>query len=494
MSSVCPITEKERNSGLRYGIWDAAFISVTSQIVMGVFLTGLALLLGANAFQIGLLAALPSVTNLAQPFGAYFVERWGSRKLMGLILFTLSRLTWLLVVLFPAFGYTQGECAWALWALISITAVSSLVMAVAGVSWWSWMSDLIPETIRGRYFAQRTVVSAVVGIAVSIACGAFIDKWKLWFGLQDAGGFFVLVVIAVIAGMLSVRALELIPDVPLRRGEETPRWGEAVRDALADRNFRMVTVAGSVWGFAAMFSGPFYVVYMLQSLHLSYGMVNIFNAIACLSNVLYVGLVGRISDHFGNRPVQLACMVGAGVIPFMYLFTAAGNWGIIPLAQLLGGITWAGYTLANMNQVMKITPEENKSVYLGMYNAATGLAYALGPIAGGVLADALHGWHWHAGSATFTNLHIIMVLSGIGRLWSIQLMRRVREPKARTVKRMLKVLWRAPGMNPLVGVQSTWEMVVQGASSVGKRLGVSDNVVVGLRRGRLRRKARRRAA
>ena len=122
-----------------------------------------------------------------------------------------------------------------------------------------------------------------------------------------------------------------------------------------------------------------------------------------------------------------------------------------------------------MNQVMKVTPDENKSVYLGIYNAVTGLAFAVGPVAGGILADAIKGWQWQIGHATFISLHIIFVLSGLGRLASIQLMRRVREPRARTVKRMLKVLWRVPGANPMIGLANTLDAAVQVASSVRPR-------------------------
>ena len=463
---IHPITEEERNDGLRWGVWDAALITVTMTVVMGTFLTGLALMLGANHAQIGLLASLPAVANLAQPFGAYFVEQRGNRKRMGLILFGSARMTWLLVLVFPWFGYMGGPSQAGLWALITITAVASVANAFAGVSWWSWMSDLVPEAIRGRYFAQRSLVAALVGSVVAVLFGAFADRWKLRFGATDPMGFYILFTIAVSFGMLSVWALARIPDVPLRRNDETPRWGQAIQDALTDRNFRALTLAGAAWGFAAMFSGPFYVVYMLENLHLSYGMINAFAAIASLGSVLFISFVGRISDHFGNRPVQLACMIGAGVLPFLYLFCATGNWYAIPVAHLVGGITWAGYSIANMNQVMKITPDENKSVYLGIYNAATGLAFAVGPVAGGILADAIKGWHWQVGHATFISLHLIFVISGFGRLASIQLMRRVREPRARTVRRMLKVLWRIPSVNPMLGIASTWDAAVHVASNV----------------------------
>src|SRR2546426_11802098 len=66
--------------GLRLSLADAALSSTMTTLAGGVFLTGFALALGASQLQIGILAALPTLANVAQLAGSYFIERTGQRK------------------------------------------------------------------------------------------------------------------------------------------------------------------------------------------------------------------------------------------------------------------------------------------------------------------------------------------------------------------------------------------------------------------------------
>ena len=68
-------------------------------LTAGMFITILALALGARPWQIGFLAAIPHMTQLFQLIGAYLVEATGRRKLVAVWGSALSRLLWLAVPL-----------------------------------------------------------------------------------------------------------------------------------------------------------------------------------------------------------------------------------------------------------------------------------------------------------------------------------------------------------------------------------------------------------
>src|SRR5262245_62832618 len=65
---------------LRLSLADAALSTTLQTLTTGVFLTGFGLAIGASQVQIGILAALPTLGNVAQIVGSYFIERTGQRK------------------------------------------------------------------------------------------------------------------------------------------------------------------------------------------------------------------------------------------------------------------------------------------------------------------------------------------------------------------------------------------------------------------------------
>ncbi|MGD8922918.1 MAG: MFS transporter, partial [Candidatus Zixiibacteriota bacterium] len=70
---------------LPYITWEGAFANVFIVGTGGAFLTGMALLLGASDFEIGLLGAIPFLAQLAQICSAYLTDRNGGRKSLTLI-------------------------------------------------------------------------------------------------------------------------------------------------------------------------------------------------------------------------------------------------------------------------------------------------------------------------------------------------------------------------------------------------------------------------
>lgn len=72
-------------------VLDATIASITGAFSGGVILVAFALALGANARQMGVLAAIPIVAQLAQLPATVLVERVRQRRKIGVLSVTLSR-------------------------------------------------------------------------------------------------------------------------------------------------------------------------------------------------------------------------------------------------------------------------------------------------------------------------------------------------------------------------------------------------------------------
>jgi MFS family permease len=56
---------------------------------------------------------------------------------------------------------------------------------------------------------------------------------------------------------------------------------------------------------------------------------------------------------------------------------------------VVNGIAWGGYNLASFNLILEITPDDNRSLYVAVYNTLMGVATSLGPLVGGFAAEII---------------------------------------------------------------------------------------------------------
>lgn len=94
---------------------------------------------------------------------------------------------------------------------------------------------------------------------------------------------------------------------------------------------------------------------------------------------------GRLADVFGQKNVMLASGIGVVVLPLLWWGTR--NAWFPFLIYAINGLAWGGYNLAAFNLLLEITPDDNRTVYVGGYNTLMGVAMAVGPLAGGFAAE-----------------------------------------------------------------------------------------------------------
>lgn len=463
------ISDVERRSGMNWITWDGILANLYVSLTGGVFLTGFALLVGAGEVAIGVLSGLPRLSQLMQPLGAYFVERLHMRKRISIWVFGPARFIWLLVILLPFLGYHGGPSRLAMIVLFVVAIGSAMLSGFAACSWLAWMADLIPESVRGSFFGRRTMLAGAIGAVVCYLAGRYIDVWADTHGEDDALGFLILFGVAAVLGIASwytlIRCPE--PEIDQEPEDEAQPFMQTLADAWNDSNFRRLVYSIATLTFGVWVAGPFFSVYMIETLKLPYSLMNILGAFSSVGSLMMVRFWGALSDHFGNRPVMLMCMMGTGLVPLLWLPCAAGTWWPLIIAHFVGGATWSGVYLAQMNLVFKLTPQYHKAVYIGIFYALTNLPSLVSPILGGVFLQHTEDLAIHVGSWTFINHHIAFLVSGLIRFMAVPIFYRVKEPRAKRVTHMIRVLSHIRTMNPAIGLHYT--VVFVDAASSGTR-------------------------
>lgn len=380
------ITAEERERGLKALIWDGVCSSTMASLTGGVFLTAYALELGLSSSYIGLMAALPLLTQLTQLPGVVLVEQLRTRKLICVTASSLARLMWLWIAVLPFTGSTELISRGVLFALF----VNGVFVALSNVSWNSWLHDFLPHETLGRFFSKRLRYSMVASMSAGFLAGAWLDYWRSWQVGKEVFGYSFLFAAGFLAGAVGVRFLSKIPEPYMAEGKTD--WRDIFTTPFEDLNFRNLLAFNAAWNFALNLVGPFFAVYMLDVLKLPLKLVVLLTICNQLFSLVAFRWWGTLADRYSFKTVLNVCVPLHVVALVGWTFTTLPekHFFTLPLLFILHGlmgITTAGANLAQSSIALKLAPPNQGTPFLAANNAVIALASGVAPIIGGRFAD-----------------------------------------------------------------------------------------------------------
>ncbi|MDY6834367.1 MAG: MFS transporter [Chloroflexota bacterium] len=387
------ISDDDINTGLRWMTFEGMATLGFWSIVTSGFLAAFALALGANNFQIGVLAALPFLTQPVQILAIPLIEKIKRRKIIAVAAWIPAQLLWIPIALIPVYMNTPGAAAISM--LLVLIGFRGILVAVGQCAWNSMMKDLIPQKILGSAFARRLMLAGIVGVFFALSASFFVDHWH--GGPSGEEGAFVYT-IPLLFGVLTLAlgsplSMALTPE-PLMQtlnGSQSSLMSNLVTP-FRDRNYRHLLRFLFLWGLALNLAIPFFAVYMLTVLNLSLAAVIGFTTLSQATNIIFLGVWGRFADRFGSKVIlslsaSLYLLVIFGwtftTMPDRYFFTLP----LLAILHLLAGIASAGVTLTTGTIGMKLAPTGQATPYLAAAAIATNIGTGIGPLLGGLFAD-----------------------------------------------------------------------------------------------------------
>jgi len=444
--------EKTQHRALTFSTIDGALSAVMGSLAGGMFLMGFAIkILKAMPQQIGILAALPMFANLVQIFGSIVIEKTGKKKLLCFFSLFISRILWVLIILMPLAIFAP-LADWRIWILVVIIALSSIFGSLAGVSWLAWMSDLVPENIRGAYFGKRNMIASACGMVVVLLGGKFVTIWEARFGETNPFGFVILFALGLATGFIAIFFLSRIPEVESRTKNDVKGFDARVfLNPVRDKNFLTLILFVSAWMFAIQIAAPFYGVYMIEKLNVDFSTITVFGTFSTFATLFMMKIWGPISDKLGNKPVIIVSGWFLIMVPFFWILAVPGKYyAPVLIAHILSGAFMAGATLSQFNILIKLSPQEGRSVYLALFAAITGIVGAVAPIVGGNISGMLGNFNITVAGYGISNLHVIFVISSVLQVLTIFFILKVKEPAASTP--VAVVIQLKNDLNPQTGI------------------------------------------
>lgn len=438
-----PAPRGPHESSRRFGIRDGFFQAI-AQGGGEQYLSAFALLLHATPFQLSILSAIPQLLGTWAQLVSVKVAHWfpslASQVVWGIIGQSLS---WIPILALPLLWPNQGP-----WLLIAAVAVYFTFTHFTAPAWNSLIIDLLEPNERGAYFARRSRTIALTSFLALCLAGALLSFFEqrqlLWVG------FAVMFLIAGLCRSASARLLMKVSGLPAHEPSGNPTGFLVFLRTGTSENFRHFLLFSGLMHSAVLVAGPFFVIYLLQDLHLAHWQYGTWLAAGIIGQFLTLPAWGQFGDRFGNKALLTFTGLLVAFLPMLYLFGTA--WPFLVIVNFFGGVVWAGLGLGLNNYVFDAVQPTDRGKAVAVASIVNGIGWAMGTVVGSVLIDTLPN-RLQAGTLTLepvSNLPFIFFLSGVLRLIvSTMLLRTFHEPRHVERQAHHRLLWELPLLKPL---------------------------------------------
>lgn len=396
MESTKTITRSQRAM-----LAQSALSSALFSIGTGNFLAGYLLYLGAEPAYCAVVAALPQLGCILQLVSPFIFERLRHRKLLICICCFAFRMGMGLAGLIPFL--LSGKSA-RLGAVFVLYLLAFLFAGFVTPGLDQWTMEVAPRYRRGRFFAARNILSALLNSAISMALGWQLDQFSLRG--ESGKGYFLLYVCCCGLACVDLFLLNRMEEIPCQP-METVRFSDLARP-LRDKTYRKIMAFLPMWFFAVNFSNAFISVYMLQGLGMSHTVITLVATVASGAGMAGTWFWGRLADKTSwNRIMILAgSMVGAAYLCWG-LVRPGSHWAAALVLQAILGACSGSFNMASTNLQFSCSPREGKTLYLGVGAAVSNLTGYAAALLGASLQSALMA------QSGIGSIRILFVCSGI---------------------------------------------------------------------------------
>lgn len=379
------LSESDVKKGMRLIIGDGLTTETMTVFTSSAFLVALALLLKASNFEIGLIAALPTLMNVFQLISIWLIRKYNNRRAVTVLCSIFARLP---LVFIGLYALTLGLTS--IRPVIIFLSFYYFFGSIAGPSWNAWMKDLIPEQNLGAYFSRRTSYMQILNVVLSMALALVVNLIKTSYPEFEIVIYITMLTIAGVAGLIGAGILSSVPEPQSFLGNEN--IFSLLKRPLKDKNFRRLLVFNSAWVFALNIATPFFTVFMMKTLGLSLPYIIGLTIVSQLFSIFTVRIWGQYADRYSNKTIIAICVPLYMICYIAWCFAGIYSKFAYDLALLVAiyavmGISTAGINLSLINIGLKLAPSNQSIVYLSAKNIVTSIFSSVAPLLGGTIAD-----------------------------------------------------------------------------------------------------------
>lgn len=363
-------------------ICEAALEYLIAILVSGSFLATLTKSLGMSDSLTGVLSSVISLGCLFQLLSAVYRRQQVKRFVM--ILSVFNQLLFMLLYVIPLAG---GGKQLKIVAFTVVIILAYLLYNIAHPKKISWLMALVEDGHRGRFTANKEIVSLVIGMAFSFSMGVVVDYFsdrneiRTAFALSG-GVIFVLMILHTVTMALAVeRPVEHV---------ERRSFRENLQDVLNNKNVVKISMVFILYNITTYLALPFYGTYQIHELGFSLKLVSAFTMLGSIVRILVSRFWGSYADKRSFAEMVEKCLLILGVGYLCAAFAVPANGRILFAGYYIcHGVAQGGINSALINLIFDYVTPDKRADSLAICQAGAGIAGFLTTLAVSPLVSAI---------------------------------------------------------------------------------------------------------
>ncbi len=369
-------------------IVEALLEYLVSLLVTGAFLAAILKQVGVSDAVTGIVSSFISFACVAQLFSRLIVKPGRSIKKRLLLLALLNEMMFATLYVIPFIG-VPGAVKTALFVVMILGAY--LILNLTTPVKYKWMMGFVGAHERGRFTANKEIVSLICGMVFTMAMGALVDYFKA-IGREQTG-FILCGVTMVVVALLHAVSIALCDDsVEPETGEQTGS-AQQLKEAFSligkSASLRKLLFIDVLWKMANYISTPYYGTYLIGELGFSLTFVSALGVVYGVVRALASPLCGRLADKRGWANLLTLCLVVAAAGFLVNAFTRPESRGLYVVYYVFYAAAMAGINSALTNITYDYIPEASFAQAMGARNAVSGIVGFGASLLGGVVVGRI---------------------------------------------------------------------------------------------------------
>ena len=285
-----------------------------------------------------------------------------------LILSIVNQVLFMLLYVVPLTNFSR-QVKTGLFVVLILSAY--LIYYIAHPKKISWLMSLVESDRRGRFTANKEMLSLVSGMVFSFAMGAVIDhfagmgKTRVAFAIS-AGVIFVLMVLHSLTMLFTAEKPQ--PEPPKKNLKQ------AFGGLLKEKNVLRITALFLLYYISNYISAPFYAVYQIGELGFNLKFVSAITICGSASRILVSRFWGSYADKKSFATMIEKCFIFYGLSKLCVVFAVPATGKVMfALYYILHGIAMGGINSSLTNMIFRHISPEKSADALAFTQAAAGV-------------------------------------------------------------------------------------------------------------------------
>lgn len=350
-------------------IIEAALEYFISLLVSGTYLAKVTSAIGMSDTLTGILTSFVSLGCGFQIFAIYFANKNSVKKFVT-VLHSLNQFFFALIYLVPLVPINKTYKTVLFVIFLLLGHILNNIIHSPKINWFM---SLVDDDKRGKFTANKEIVSLIGGMLFSLGASRVIDRFE---ADGDINGAFI------ICGC-SIFILMLLHSSTLIFSKEKPKFDSSkktsilqiLRELLKDKNLFKVILLSVLWNIAHYVSMPFYGSYQTKELGFSMTFVSILSIAYALIRSIFSKPLGRYADKHSFAKMLNICFVIMLIAFSINVFTVPQNGKVLyTIYYMLYALGMAGINSATINLIYDYVEKEKRTSALAISGTLSGFA------------------------------------------------------------------------------------------------------------------------